>query len=345
MQGPPGTGKSYATAFALFARLQGAMAAGMALRVLVCCKTHAATDVLLENVLAVRRLLERLSAAHPQIAARSSTRACARCRCSACARATRRRTAWWRSPPTARPAARRRRDDPGRAVVRRRRRAGRGQGRAARDLARRPFGHDLCDLLVLDEASQMNLPEAMMAALPLKAGGGLIVVGDHRQMPPIVMHDWGAEPRRTFKEYRSYESLFVTLLAQQPPMVKFAESFRLHAEMAAFLREEIYRHDGIAYFSRRHAPCRRLPTPILDRRRPGPGISIVVVVHDEESSQIRNPFEQALLTPILEALADARSYGLDPEAGIGVVVPHRAQRAALREGIPALTRRDAGPAR
>src|SRR5205807_894922 len=30
------------------------------------------------------------------------------------------------------------------------------------------FGHELCDLLVLDEASQMNLPEAIMAAPPLK---------------------------------------------------------------------------------------------------------------------------------------------------------------------------------
>ncbi len=112
-----------------------------------------------------------------------------------------------------------------------------------------------------------------MAALPLKPDGRLIVVGDHRQMPPIVKHDWGAEPRRTFKEYRSYESLFVTLLAQQPPMIKFAESFRLHADMAAFLREEIYRQDGIAYFSRRHdtLPPFAHADP-LGRRRPRPGV-------------------------------------------------------------------------
>ena len=54
------------------------------------------------------------------------------------------------------------------------------------------FGHELCDCLVLDEASQMNLPEALMAALPLPRDGQLIVVGDHRQMPPIVKHDWDA---------------------------------------------------------------------------------------------------------------------------------------------------------
>ena len=122
------------------------------------------------------------------------------------------------------------------------------------------FGHELCDLLVLDEASQMNLPEAIMAALPLKADAPLIVVGDHRQMPPIVKHDWDTETRRTFRQYQVYDSLFDTLRLQNPPMIQFAESFRLHAAMAEFLRQEVYRHDGIAFHSKRTdvlpAPCR-----------------------------------------------------------------------------------------
>jgi hypothetical protein len=111
------------------------------------------------------------------------------------------------------------------------------------------FGHELCDLLVLDEASQMSLPEAMMAALPLKPDAPLIVVGDHRQMPPIGKHDWENEARRTFQQYQVYESLFDALRAKNPPMIQFAESFRLHSAMAEFLRQEVYRHDDIAYFS------------------------------------------------------------------------------------------------
>ena len=78
------------------------------------------------------------------------------------------------------------------------------------------FGHELCDLLVLDEASQMNLPEAVMAALPMKEDAPLIVVGDHRQMPPIVKHDWDRETRRTFRQYQVYESLFDTLRCAEP---------------------------------------------------------------------------------------------------------------------------------
>jgi hypothetical protein len=160
-------------------------------------------------------------------------------------------------------------------------------------------------------------------------------------MPPIVKHDWGAEPRRSFQEYRSYESLFLGVLPLKPPIVKFAESFRLHADMAEFLRAEIYVKDGIRYHSRL-----RETLPPYGHADPfvacvlAPDHPIVVVVHDEADSQLRNPFEQALIAPILEALADPRTYRLDPEHGLGVVVPHRAQRAALQEAVPSLTRVD-----
>jgi superfamily I DNA and/or RNA helicase len=51
---------------------------------------------------------------------------------------------------------------------------------------------------------------------------------------------------------------------------------------------------------------------------------------------MRNPFEQALIEPILQALAGAGGHGLDAETGVGVVVPHRAQRAALQLAFPEL---------
>jgi superfamily I DNA and/or RNA helicase len=204
------------------------------------------------------------------------------------------------------------------------------------------FGHELCDLLVLDEASQMSLPEALMAALPLKPDAPLIVVGDHRQMPPIVKHDWEGETRRTFRQYQVYESLFDTLRAQNPPMIRFAESFRLHSAMAEFLRQEVYRHDGIAYYSKRrdvlpvHPVADDLAMAVLH-----PNYPLVVVAHDEAESQMRNAFEQALIEPVLRALADPKKYSLDAVDGLGIVVPHRAQRAALQQSFPELCILDA----
>ena len=67
-----------------------------------------------------------------------------------------------------------------------------------------------------------------------------------------------------------------------------------------------------------------------------------MVVHDEGGSQVRNPFEQGLIAPILRALVDPARYGLEPAAGLGVVVPHRAQRAALQQAFPELSVIDPG---
>ena len=341
VQGPPGTGKSYSTAFAIFARLQGAIAAGIDFRVVLSCKTHAATDVLLENVLRVRTELGARKAARPALFAQYFDERLL-------------------GVPLFRVSPREHVPD---GVIPLRKKEERAAGepviadaiaadrwcvvattpggvhtlvkeRSPKDL----FGLEMVDCLILDEASQMSLPEAVMAALPLKPDGRLIVVGDHRQMPPIVQHDWEGEPRRTFQEYRTYESLFSTLLPLGLPMIKFAESFRLHAEIAEFLRREVYHQDGIAYHSKRTGVLPAFPQgdAYVDAVL-APDYPLVVVVHDEAASQHRNPFERALVTPVLASLA---AHGYDAAEGLGVVVPHRAQRAALQEAVPLLTTTD-----
>ena len=339
VQGPPGTGKSYCTAFAVLARLQGALAAGIDLRAFLCCKTHSATDVLLEAVLQVLGLLKDQRDSHPEIWERYFD---SRILDVPLLRLGARKG--WPEPVVALTKE----PVPGAPIWVDAVTAHRwcivattpgGIYSAIKDKwkATDLFGHDFCDFLILDEASQMSLPEAMMASLPLKLGGRLIVVGDPRQMPPIVKHDWDMEPRRTFQEYKTYASLFEGLLALQPPMVKFEESFRLHTVMAEFLRREIYQHDGIHY---RSAKCKVLPVhPHLDpfvAAALSPDYPLMIIVHDEASSQTSNAFEQELITPILRALADPESYGLEAKEGLGVVVPHRAQRIALRRAFPDL---------
>jgi hypothetical protein len=102
-------------------------------------------------------------------------------------------------------------------------------------------------------------------------------------------------------------------------------------------RQEVYRHDGIPYHSRRKdvlpvlAASDELVAAVLRPEYP-----LVVVVHDEAESQVRNPYEQALIEPVLRTLADPLLYGLDAQEGLGIVVPHRAQRAAMQQAFPQL---------
>src|SRR6185312_4643596 len=65
-----------------------------------------------------------------------------------------------------------------------------------------------------------------------------------------------------------------------------------------------------------------------------PEYPVVIIEHAEHASLKRNDTEIAILAPIIEAARD--KLGLDPEDGLGVVVPHRAQRAALKALFPDL---------
>ncbi len=313
------------------------MAGGRKFRVVLSCKTHAATDVLLENMLKVRDDLERFAHSHPVLFELYFDR---RLLDVPLFRLRPRGSVYAGIIPVPRDSERV--PDAPKAVDLIEAAPwcviastpGGIHGLIKDQWKKELFGHHLAHCLVLDEASQMNIPEAVMAALPLAPDGTLIVVGDHRQMPPIVKNDWNNEPRRTFQEFRSYESLFLSLLALKPAMIKFEESFRLHADMAEFLRKEIYHQDGINYHSNLHNVIADLEiadpfvAAVLSPHHP-----LTIVIHDEAESQVRNSFEQELMTPILSELADPDGYDLKPYEGLGVVVPHRAQRAALQEGV------------
>jgi AAA domain/PD-(D/E)XK nuclease superfamily len=340
VQGPPGTGKSYSTAFAVFARIQALMQISQPCRVFVSCKTHAATDVLLDNIREVQKLLRSFHDQNPKLFGQYfETRLL--------------EVPLYRLGPKSEPAAGISKIDDENGTPAKNGKLiqssayvviGATPGKIYK-LCNKPkklFHNRIADLLILDEASQMNLPESITASLVMKPEARLIVVGDHRQMPPIVKHDWSQEKRRTFQQYAVYESLFDTLRKQNPPMIRFAESFRLHTTMAAFLRQEVYRHDGIEYHSR--ATKTLLPLSHTDafvQAVLDPQHALVVVLHDECGSQVRNDTEMRILTPILAALADPAQYGLAAEHGLGVVVPHRAQRAAMQEAFPQLAIRDA----
>lgn len=345
VQGPPGTGKSYTTGFAVFARVQGAMAAGQPCRVILSCKTHSATDVLLNEMVKVQQRLAQWRTQHPTLfdawfdarllevpLGRIDPRgevpepirampARAKSVHDTAARRIERGTPW--SITAAPPAG-------VRNML---------KNAAPKTLVDRQF----IDLVVLDEASQMSLPEAIMASLPLKAAGPLVVVGDHRQMAPIVQHDWETERRRTFQDYEAYRSLFDTLRQHRLPTIRFEQSFRVHRDHAAFLRSAIYLQDGINYHSHNTSQMRALhgadeiTTAILAPEHP-----LIVVVHDERGSQKVNPFEQGIIKRVVQQLWLGNGLALDPRREIGVVVPHRAQRAGLQSSVEQLVVRDPG---
>jgi superfamily I DNA and/or RNA helicase len=191
------------------------------------------------------------------------------------------------------------------------------------------------DLVVVDEASQMSLAEALTAAAFLRDDGQFLAVGDHRQMPPILQHAWDQASRRDLARARPHLSLFAYLLELGFARTALDESFRLPAEVAAFLHRHVYGHDGIAFHSQNR---QRLPAvEVVDgwlRHALAPEHPMILIEHNDDSSQQANACEAL----VIEALAHAvvAQLRLDAHTGLGIVVPHRAQKALLQARLPHL---------
>ncbi|HWG91600.1 MAG TPA: AAA family ATPase, partial [Candidatus Thermoplasmatota archaeon] len=295
LQGPPGTGKSHTTGWAVLTRAVAAHAEGRMFRAVVTAKTHSAIRVLLESIAKKRG---KFTAAHPDSILRHLLIA--------------KMGEGDDDLPAGvfplNPYDRPERVGPtlgAPAVV-----VGATPGGLysllKRHLGQVPWTEPLFDLVVIDEASQMGIPEALLACAFLKPDGQILVVGDHRQMPPILAHAWDSEARRSALDVRPYLSIFEHLYEKGFPRVGLDESFRMHRDQARFLAEHIYRKDGLQFFSRRTdlLPPVASEDPfvqaVLDPQYP-----VVVIEHDEEASTQLNLTEAALLGPLLDALKAA----------------------------------------
>lgn len=332
VQGPPGSGKSSTSAFALLARMQGAMDAKRNARILVSANTHAAVNVLLGWLAKAVAQLRRWQHLEPDLFAR-----------------------YFDSRLLDVPVYRLGSHDgspAGVVVLPREGERDKGAPKAI-DLIGGPQAapylfaggtpgavHDLVKgrklsiarnqpftLLVLDEASRMGLPEAVMAAKALAPAGKVIVVGDHRQMQPIRAREWDSDPRRVFEAYAPFESAYDALRSRGVERIPLQESFRIHRDVAEFLRYQIYSRDNIRYHSNRTDLLRAAADdhPFVGAAL-DPDYPMVLVRHGERDSQLRNPFEAKLVGLLAQGLLRREK---DVRDGMGVVVPHRAQRAAI----------------
>jgi hypothetical protein len=325
VQGPPGTGKTHTLAWAILARAYAAARAGRTFHVLISAMTHTAVEVVLRSVVDKIAALDQDPAT--QHIAEAIDGICLFKEVSGTAADVPEGVT--RIDRTELLACLQRDLSVVAAVPS-------GVHRLLQGISK-PIAWDqeLFDLLVLDEASQLNLPAAVLAGATLKKDGQAIVVGDHRQMPPIVSHDWKREPRRGTQETQIYASTFVALRDRAFPVVGLDQSFRLHSMHARFLEDHVYADDEVGFFSELE---RLLPatTKAVGHVQAAllPEYPVVVIEHAERLSLKRNDTEIAILQPIIEAARD--ELHLDPQEGLGVVVPHRAQRAALKELFPDL---------
>ena len=337
LQGPPGTGKSHTLGFAVLARALALATPARPFRVAVAAKTHAATSIALASIASRARQLLQTAKDDARLAPLAGLRVakiandageelaegvCALFADGGDEVSAGQQWAMLLGEPLLVVGG-----TPGGIynLVKK----GASKGKAI------DWSQELFDLVIVDEASQMGIAEALTAAAFLRADGQFIAIGDHRQMPPILAHAWDQESRRDLKHARPHLSIFETLRAHGFAGEALDQSFRIPAEIAGFLQRHIYAADGINFRSDKRV--RMLADNNLDGwlgAAFSPEHSLVVVEHDESGSQQSNEFEAALVEELAGVACE--KLGCGGEGGIGVVVPHRAQKALLRARLPQL---------
>ncbi|WP_297509720.1 AAA domain-containing protein [Thermococcus sp.] len=141
---------------------------------------------------------------------------------------------------------------------------------------------EFVDLLVIDEASMMDLPTFFLVTSFLKENGQILLVGDHRQMQPIQQHDWEHEDRETIEQHTPFLSAinfirflrgelsglereeFKKVLYRDPPswecdklkdvilpFHRLDETYRLPQVSADMHTDLFYKYDGIRLKSKK----------------------------------------------------------------------------------------------
>ncbi|MBB4639288.1 bifunctional RecB family nuclease/DEAD/DEAH box helicase [Longimicrobium terrae] len=193
----------------------------------------------------------------------------------------------------------------------------------------------LFDVVVIDEASQMKVPEALIALSSLRPGGRVVLCGDDRQLPPIL---YGRYPR----EETLFGSAF-THFAERFGRLALRESRRMNRALVRWPARLFYpgfvSMDPHRRLARNEAieiddPVDRLLWDVLLR----PGDAAVFCTYAGVRATARNAFEAGLAA----RLARLARVGIrDPETGaaytaeafrahgLAILSPHRAQNAAI----------------
>lgn len=214
-------------------------------------------------------------------------------------------------------------------------------------------GRPLFDVVLIDEASQMTMPQALIAWCAATPEANIILAGDDRQLPPIVHGAYPEQHAHLLSSVFALARQRAEERGEEETLYQLTRNFRMNEPLTAHPRESIYK----IYDS--HFPAIRstmvwgqkgeaaeLVSFALDPARP----AVLVRYTPPSSFTASNPIEAqlaaAMVATLADVLVDPRTIDEDeprpytPEAfaerGIAVLAPHRAQNAAIRQALEEL---------
>lgn len=223
------------------------------------------------------------------------------------------------------------------------------------------------DVVIIDESSQVQVTTAISPLATLKENFRLVIAGDHFQMPPIMALEPPHEAEYLVGSIQTYLRTrpFNGGALDECPL---EENYRSAEDIVAYARSIGYRQTlRSAYpYTSLHLLKTELPansaaqvslpwsplwTEIID-----PSKKVVTLLHEDDLSSQSNLFEARIVASLVFCLREMVSAKLDgqrpvshsaPSADefwnecVGIVTPHRAQRALVMRELRRIFKADA----
>jgi superfamily I DNA and/or RNA helicase len=205
------------------------------------------------------------------------------------------------------------------------------------------------DLVVIDEGSQLKVPDASIAVRRVGAAGRLVIAGDDKQLPPIVQ---GTYPDPHPGEPLVHRSIFECLRAQdqgEDPTAPLLENFRMNRTLCRYPAEQVYLPDYTSAtdaIGRRRLALSEDGSSSLEDLFLEPHFPLVVGVIEGVRATAENRIEAAFVASVTltlrrRLLSDSLTPYPDDRAGdqafwsqgLFIVSPHRAQINAVRRAL------------
>lgn len=206
--------------------------------------------------------------------------------------------------------------------------------RGARFSARGGFSSPM---LIIDEASMMVLPHFLALSKLLAEDGVILLVGDHRQLAPIMAHDWEEEDRPPVVYYQPHMSAFQSIInmseSENSPasasliVSKLSKTFRLPPQIVELI-SRIYKKDGIDLEAIKEPEDMVISDDLGSLESVWNGNNgIFLVLHSEKESRRYNPIEIKIIEEIIIAAESLE------QNSIAIITPYRSQKSLLADLI------------
>lgn len=189
------------------------------------------------------------------------------------------------------------------------------------------------DWVIVDEAGRASAPEILV---PLVRGQRLVLVGDHRQLPPVLDEEVAAKVAERIGggDDLLRTSLFQELFERVHPdaSVRLVRQFRMHPEIGKLIASSFYpdglKHGVTEADRARGASLLGSAVRWLDTSRARDN------AERHSNSSRMNPLEVRVIMRELKALNE-KTRGCEFRLGIGILTAYAAQAESLRGAIAA----------